>query len=141
MQKVEPRRMPLYIFGLDGTLVKWEKQEPNWPLVGLYVQLYSVGLDLQIWTGRAESMMEETVMTLFRSTTIRPDILFRQLKMRTVEEDHRDDDELKHHWLKTMKMEDRTRIAAVFESEDDTVKMWRNEGLCCMQVAEAGHLI
>jgi len=44
------------------------------------------------------------------------------------------DDNLKREWLHSFK--DRDKVIAVFEDRDRVVKMWREEGIQCFQVAE-----
>jgi len=45
------------------------------------------------------------------------------------------DDVLKKQWLDSMLPEDRERLVCVFDDRDRVVKMWRDNGVTCLQVA------
>ena len=49
--------------------------------------------------------------------------------------DYTADDVLKRQWLDGMLAEDRDRLYCAFDDRDRVVKMWRNAGVTCLQVA------
>jgi hypothetical protein len=42
---------------------------------------------------------------------------------------------LKKQWLDSMLVDDRQRLVAVFDDRSSVVKMWRDAGVPCFQVA------
>lgn len=152
---------PLYIFDLDGTLAlidhrrhfvskegkekgwkpDWkafyeacDQDKPNWPVIGTMLQLYSVGCDIRIWSGREDSVKGKTFMWLHMATRIPLIKLEQMLRMRE-EGDYTEDHVLKRKWLNLMKQQERNRLAAVFDDRQKVVDMWRGEGVACFQVA------
>lgn len=152
-------KRPLYIFDLDGTLAlidhrrhylddlddsdRWKKfyeacdgDEPNWPVIGVMQSLYESGADIWIFSGRCSSVREKTTTWLEINIYLnRLIILGRPLTMRN-EGDYTPDHILKKFWLGRMSIEDRNRLVAVFDDRDKVVKMWRDNGITCFQVAE-----
>lgn len=147
---------PLYIFDLDGTLalighrrhhVECARDEQNWtafyaacvddlpnmPVVKTLRALVQSGADIWIFSGRSDEVESQTIDWLMRHTvwSSRNDLV---LEMRH-EGDHTPDDVLKRGWLNGMLAEDRERLVAVFEDRDRMVKMWRDAGVACFQVA------
>lgn len=141
---------PLYIFDLDGTLADIKHRRPlvegekkNWPaffaacvddspmkgVVQTFHMLYDAGAELWIWSGRSDEVHDETVDWLNRN-----DIPFRELRMRKAG-DHQPDEKLKASWLAELSNEDRFRLVAIFEDRDRMVKLWRDNGIPCFQVA------
>jgi hypothetical protein len=45
------------------------------------------------------------------------------------------DDVLKRQWFDAMLRDDRERLVATFDDRDRVVKMWRDAGVTCFQVA------
>jgi len=154
---------PLYIFDLDGTLALiehrrhfvtrpvgnvrgWEanwkafyeacdRDQPNWPVIGTMLQLYSVGCDVRIWSAREDSVRGKTMMWLHTYTRIPLIKLEQMLKMRS-EGDYTPDEQLKRKWLNLMTKQERNRVCAVFDDRNKVVDMWRGEGVPCFQVAQ-----
>jgi hypothetical protein len=106
---------------------------PNLPVIKTLVQLWTIGADVLIWTGRAESVRMQTVMWLSRHSGIAASHIGRMLQMRP-EGDLTPDHALKRKWYKTAPPVLRARLTAVFERHDPLVKMWRDEGVACFQV-------
>lgn len=160
-----PQR-PLFIFDLDGTLAlndhrfhfidekalgrkpgeaDWlayylacDQDQPNWPVIGTMLQLYQSGNDIRIWSARGEESRGKTMMWLHAWTRIPLIVLERLVKMRPA--DCRvSGAQLKRKWLKNLSPEERKRLCAVFDDGNSIVKMWREEGVCCMQVAEGDY--
>jgi hypothetical protein len=153
---------PIYIFDLDGTLAdnshrtflidregKPKDFKPNWdayfdacdadmvhwPTVGVFLQLYNVGVDLRIWTGRRAKERGKTLVWLHAVTRINLSVLDHMLRMRD-DDDFTPDHQLKRKWLRTMQPVERQRVSATFEDRASVVKMWREEGVTCFQCAE-----
>lgn len=152
---------PIYIFDLDGTLAliehrrhlveregkpkdfvpDWDaffkacpQDTPNWPVIALFQQLYSVGCEVQIWSARSEAVRGETITWLYHHLGMQPHAVNKLLRMRA-EGDFTPDDILKRKWLHLLTPQDRKRIGGVFDDRDKVVEMWRKEGLLCCQVA------
>ena len=94
---------------------------------------------IQIWTGRSEVVRGQTVKWLAGSNIFLPHNRFGgmpnigQLLMRPTG-DFTPDDELKMRWLADARgMDEEPHL--VFEDRDRVVKMWRDEGIPCFQVA------
>ncbi len=49
--------------------------------------------------------------------------------------DYTPDDKLKYGWLADLEPPERNRVTAVFDDRDRMVKMWRDAGITCLQVA------
>ena len=141
--------MKAFIFDIDGTLSlvgdrakylqqspkDWDsfynacdEDEPNIPIMVIYQALRrSLCTDYAIilLTGRRESTRAKTE-TWLRKYGIVPDILL----MRS-DGDYRPDTELKPELLEPYDIAE----AVVFEDRNSVVKMWRNVGYTCLQVA------
>ncbi len=147
---------PLYIFDLDGTLAlidhrrpildnlqdphRWEKfydscdkDLPNKQVIKTLNIFHSDCIDILIFSGRSNSVREKTIEWLLYHTSINdPDKI---LTMRD-EGDYRPDEVIKKEWLYNMLDEDRKRLVAVFDDRCKVVKMWRDNGITCFQVAK-----
>ena len=140
--------MGIVIFDLDGTLADikhrrhfvegdnndWDSfykecvnDSPKPQTIDMFNLLQSAGHTMVICSGRSDVVRKETYQWL-RKNNIKPDILF----MRE-DGDFTADDRLKKNWLKVMNKSD---IYCVFDDRDRVVKMWRKEGLTCLQVDE-----
>jgi hypothetical protein len=111
-----------------------DRDQPNWPVIGTMLQLYSVGCDVRIWSGRSDAVKQKTLMWLHAATRIPLIKLEHMLKMREAA-DYTPDDQLKRKWLNTMPKQQRERLAAVFDDRNKVVAMWRSAGVSCFQVA------
>ena len=81
---------------------------------------------VEIWTGRDIAQRDNTFEWLFRNNISSPD----RLRMRPVG-DYTPDDKLKAKWA----TDERAVIDLVFEDRNRVVKMWRDLGITCCQVA------
>lgn len=150
---------PLYIFDLDGTLALIEHRrhfvdrerdkqdwkafyaacvhdEPNEPVIRVMEALRRFA-DVWIFSGRSDEVRPQTVDWLCMHTTFNPWGLERggYLTMRQAG-DYTPDHELKRRWLDEMLVDDRRRLMAVFDDRASVVKMWRDAGVACFQVAD-----
>ena len=149
---------PLYIFDLDGTIAlidhrrpvildlsdkyRWgkfyqlcDKDAPNLPVIQTMEKLRQSGADVWFFSGRSAEVREKTVRWLAEHTSFMTFDLNEILVMRDIG-DSTPDDVLKKQWLDNMLIDDRKRLVAVFEDRDRVVKMWRDNGVMCFQVAE-----
>jgi len=143
---------PLYIFDLDGTLaliehrrhfVEGENKDwpaffqacvddtPNEAVINIMRELYRSG---QVWifSGRSDEVRIKTEDWLERY-----DIPYTFLQMRK-EGDYTPDEVLKKKWLDEMHSDFRRVLVCVFDDRDKVVKMWRDNGITCLQVAPGG---
>jgi hypothetical protein len=147
---------PLYIFDLDGTLALIEhrlhhiqKQPkdwrgffgavkgdvPNMPVIRTMRRLREGGADIWIWSGRSDECRDQTLHWLATFACHDwPLSCIRDVRMREAG-DHRDDADLKRKWALGMDRDDKDRLQAVFDDRDRVVKMWRDIGVPCFQVA------
>lgn len=150
---------PLYIFDLDGTLAlidhrrhfvndredphRWrrfyaacDEDAPNYPVISTMERLRRFA-DIWIFSGRSDEVRQKTVEWLTAHTSFCSWDLDTALVMRQAN-DYTPDDALKRQWLDAMLDEDRRRIVAAFDDRDRVVKMWRDAGIVCFQVADGG---
>lgn len=147
----------LVIFDLDGTLANidarrklstkdngkmdWDKffdptnidlDLPNDPVIQMAQLLKDSGKTIIIFSGRSKATKDAT-----RNWLNRNNVPFDILKMRPTGHPwaFMPDDKLKQTWLDDL-IKDHNRILCVFDDRDKVVKMWRNNGLTCFQVAD-----
>lgn len=147
---------PLYIFDLDGTLAliehrkhmldsddrqKWrrfyaacDQDSPNWPVIDTMKRLALVA-DIWIFSGRSDEVRDKTVAWLAEHTPFMTHELQGPMLQMRREGDYTADDVLKGSWYAWMLNEDKQRLVAVFDDRDRVVKMWRDFGVPCFQVA------
>lgn len=151
------KHRPLYIFDLDGTLAdclhrkhylddvedptRWRKfyaachlDRPIAAVIDVLERLRVTGAEIWIFSGRSDEVRAQTVDWLTKHTSFMSWDLETQLVMRRAG-DHRGDEELKYEMLTSMLKEDRDRLVAIFDDRDRVVKMWREAGVPCFQVA------
>ena len=137
------------VFDLDGTLAddghrkhlaeagEWDDyfdacnlDPPILHVIQVLRALSAAGNRIEIWSGRGRgptgAARQKTVNWLSRHGIW---ILISKLRMRP-HTDHRRDTELKTEWMKTCGKPD-----LVFDDRDQAVKMWREAGIPCFQVA------
>lgn len=90
------------------------------------VQLLYGNYEIHIFSGRSKLIKKETIAWLKKHN-----INYNKLIMRE-EKDYTPDYELKKKWLDKYNKED---IAFVIDDRDRLVKMWREQGLTCLQCA------
>lgn len=153
---------PLYIFDLDGTLaliqhrrhfVERERgkqdwpgffaacvsDEPNAPVIRVMESLRRFA-DVWIFSGRSDEVRPQTVEWLVKNTSFASsdfDSAFGTQDVLTMRQqgDYTADDVLKRKWVDAMLDDDRRRLVAAFDDRDRVVKMWRDAGIPCFQVA------
>lgn len=146
--------MKTIIFDLDGTLaliderrskatlpggkMNWkvffspeniQLDKPNWPVIESFKALQRAGHIVGIFSGRDDISMLETKEWL-KQYGIKPNFL----RMRK-NGSFTPDDKLKKLWLDDL-ISDGHDVMCVFDDRDKVVKMWRDNGIACFQVAE-----
>lgn len=129
---------------MDNHLERWEKFAVAYvrTLSNLYCLLTHKSFSLEVKndglksflidirerkrTPGMETVKKETVQWLKNNK-----VPYTSLRMRP-ENDYTPDDELKRQWLKDL---NKDQILCVFDDRSKVVKMWRDEGLTCFQVA------
>lgn len=151
----------IVIFDLDGTLAlvdhrrhfvqgplkDWDSfndacvyDEPNLQILGLFKNLADKikddddrdVFDVRILSGRSDIVKDQTLIWLSVHSGFGMDWLDKILKMRPAG-DSTPDEVLKRRWAEEIGVD---RIAMVFDDRDKVVKMWRELGITCLQVAE-----
>jgi hypothetical protein len=142
------------IFDLDGTLALIDKRralaakpngkinwktffdpenisldEPNVPVIKSFQAMKQAGFRVGIFSGRDSISRKETEAWLAQNG-IDPDFLFMR-----AQGSFTPDDVLKKQWL-DQEMAAGHEIMCVFDDRDKVVKMWRENGISCFQVAE-----
>jgi len=147
---------PLYIFDIDGTIAlidhrlhildrdcknKWrefyaacDKDSPNTHVIKTMERLRITGADIWFFSGRRAEVRDKTVSWLANNTSFMSYDFDTILVIRD-EGDYTADDTLKRRWYDSMLIEDQKRLVAVFDDRDRVVKMWRDVGVTCFQVA------
>ena len=150
------------IFDLDGTLadiedrrilamneytgkMNWDMffdpknihmDKPNQPVIMMAQALKAFGYKIAIFSGRSVSTILETKQWLSDNG-----IEFDLIKMRPTNHPFKfmPDEKLKSDWFNEVFVDpedmDESEVVAVFDDRDKVVKMWREIGLTCMQVA------
>ena len=142
------KRRNSVIFDLDGTLALIdhrrhlvEGENKNWPLfykscindkpnkklIDILSLLFHEN-KIVIYSGRSDEVRLETMNWLSYYN-----IPYDTLRMR-FEGDFTPDEVLKKSWL-DIDYQDKRLIVCVFDDRDKVVKMWRDQGLLCCQVA------
>lgn len=103
---------------------------PNRPVISILEKLQH-DADIWVWSGRSNLVFYQTYAWLdaHLGRTSWDAIRMRQAG------DFTPDDILKRSWLRTLHNVDRERLVATFDDRDRIVKMWRDEGITCLQVA------
>jgi hypothetical protein len=156
---------PLYIFDLDGTLAdiehrrpllenkedphRWDKfykecilDKPNTPVINVFKALIISGCDLLIFSGRSDIVRENTVFWILTNLGIpmsnweTSKMYIEKILYMRKDGDYTPDEILKKQWLDSLDEHDRKRLAGVFDDRNKVVKMWRDNGVPCFQVAE-----
>ena len=110
----------------DPKLIKLDL--PNTPIIECLLAHYWVGQRIIIMSGRSDITKEETIKWLDKHG-----VRYHNLIMRK-NGDFTPDDKLKKDWLN--QLPDKSNVLCVYDDRDKVVKMWREEGLTCIQVAE-----
>ncbi len=127
-----------------------DKDTPIWPVVEVYEELTIRKSEIQIWSGRCDSVREKTIEWL---KYIVGNSSYLQLRMRPIGNTE-PDDQLKERWfdeyLNSMypKLEEPTKenqekiyhrknpIDFVFDSDPKSIKMWRRRGIFVFNCAQ-----
>jgi hypothetical protein len=149
----------LFIFDLDGTLALIEHRRhfiaptnkkldwtrfyaacdqdlPNVPVINVLSALLANGADVYVWSGRSDEVLEKTIAWLIQHTPLNIEQLrVPQFRMRPAKNSQPDND-LKRQWLQELNPADRQRLQGVFDDRDKVVRMWREQGVSCFQVAQ-----
>ncbi len=110
------------------------EDKPNIPIIVLFRCLYLLDNDLEIWSGRCESVRAKTLDWLEENLLHKPLPDSIKLRMRPIG-DSTPDDELKEKWLDEYIAGGGKEIEMVFDDRDKVVAMWRRRGITCLQVA------
>jgi len=106
---------------------------PNLPVIKMAKTLHDQGFNIVIFSGRSKATKDATAKWLDDN-----DVPFSVMKMRPTGHPwaFMPDDKLKQHWLDSIFPDDqKDRILCIFDDRDKVVKMWRDNGLTCFQVA------
>ena len=100
---------------------------PIWPVIHTVRALKAVGHEIHVITGRSDSTREDTIAWFERH-----EVPYDRLLMRS-DGDFTPDDKLKRDWFEQeYKLAD---VLLVLDDRDKVVRMWRELGLVCLQVA------
>lgn len=119
----------------DAFFEACDQDVPNWQVIGVLLQLYQIGADIQIWSGRSDAVRAKTIVWLYSALKLQPYVIDKMLHKMRAADDFTPDHQMKRAWLNAMPPADRARLGGVFDDRDSVVKMWRSEGLTCFQVA------
>lgn len=103
---------------------------PNWPVMAMFDCLHGTrGYQMYIFSGRSEVVKQKTIDWLHLNGIHEGDY---ELIMRP-DKDYSPDEQLKKKWL--TEIGGPNRVFCVFDDRDKVVKMWREQGITCFQVA------
>lgn len=115
-----------------------DKDEPIEPTLKVLGHLLSNGENVEIWSGRCESVRDKTENWLKKYTSF-GGMNCRVLKMRPIG-DSTPDDELKEMWFHDAVILEGKTIDFVFDSCPKSISMWRRRGIfvfnCCQHDEE-----
>ncbi len=138
-----------YVFDLDGTLADAEHRrpllqgdKPDWhsfnkaslfdppraSVVQVLRALFDTGYEIWIVSARSDAVALET-----RGWLTKHAVPYHRLLMRSAA-DSRPDSELKRQWA--LAYDFPASVLAVFDDRRSVVRMWRNLGIPCFQVAD-----
>lgn len=105
---------------------------PNQPVIEMAKMLKEQGHSIVIFSGRSKVTKVATMEWLNKFG-----VPFDVLKMRPDNNEFKfmPDNKLKQHWLDQL-FPDKSSILCIFDDRDKVVKMWRENGIACFQVAE-----
>lgn len=116
--------------------------QPNQPVIDTLKALRKGGAEIWIWSGRSDEVAAQTEEWLYKHDILQTTMFLHwepfappeKLMMRKAG-DFTPDHILKYQWLAELEPPERDRLTAVFEDRDRVVKMWRDAGVQCFQVA------
>lgn len=121
----------------DGKKVDWnsyflacDKDIANEPVIASVNALKSQGHNVHIFSARGDIAKDKTIQWLSDNG-----VAYDKLTMREMDT-YTPDEILKRFWLLDLYPNYREDILCVFDDRDKVVKMWRELGLSCFQVAE-----
>lgn len=147
--------MNAWIFDVDGTLAdpthrrgyvqnkpkRWDLWNKTMNRDGYHKDIFqfmysgwNLGNKILISTGREESYRDVTLEWLHNNPWFDTTILLDKMFMRK-DKDYRSDELIKKEMLDQMR-EDGYNPVLVFDDRDRVVKMWRENGIRCLQVSE-----
>lgn len=103
-----------------------DKDDLNWPIARVLQVLDATGNHVEIWSGRSGEVIEKT-----RAWLAAHGLGHVAFRGRT-EGDHTPDHELKRAWLD----EASNKPDLIFDDRNAVVRMWREAGIACAQVAD-----
>lgn len=121
---------------LEGTNKDWDsfyrdacKVSPMEAVVQMCLTFQRSGYMIYIVSGRSDVVRNETEIWLSEQGILPAALIMRK------HGDHTPDDQLKKSWIDSG-MINKEKILCVFEDRNRMVKMWREIGIPCFQVAE-----
>jgi len=109
--------------------------EPNTPVIRVMHSLLYAAADIRIFSGRSDEVRKQTIQWLLLHTSLYTrELNTVTLRMRK-QGDYTPDEVLKKQWFDELPTHDRMRLMCVFDDRDKVVKMWRDNGVACFQVA------
>jgi hypothetical protein len=112
------------------------EDKPNHPVITVFHALNESEHEIEIWSGRSESVRSKTENWLWKHVGcgFSEDFTWPQvLKMRPVN-DSTPDEILKEQWLDEVLLKGK-KVFMVFDDRQKVVDMWRRRGITCFQVA------
>ncbi len=137
-----------YTDGLHGPEIDWK---PDWkafyeacdqdiPIESPKIILYNLwvreGEDIQIWSGRCESVRDKTINWLNKKIFPYSKGDIPKLKMRPIG-DNTPDDQLKERWLDEA-LARGEKIEFVFDSDPQSIALWRRRGIFVFDCNQTG---
>ena len=105
------------------------KDKPIESIIELTTCLYEQGHEIYITSGRSDAVREKTMNWLNRHGVMWSKLIMRKSG------DKRSDEIVKAEWLEDGSI-DKHNVLFAIDDRDRVVKMWRNLGVKCLQVAD-----
>jgi len=129
----EPPKAKKFIPDWDAFYEACDKDLPNTPIIQVFWSLAVSDFDIEIWSGRSESVKDKTISWISKHIAFFY-LDYCKLKMRPIG-DYTPDDQLKEKWLDEAIANGKT-IEMVFDDRKKVVDLWRRRRITCLQVAE-----
>ena len=120
----------------DEFFLSCDKDEPVWPVIDIFAALVNAGHRVEVWSGASEISREMTIQWF--GNFVKPKLSSPPKDMGDFlvhmrpQGNYTPDEILKKQWLDN----ETVKPDIIFDDRIKVVEMWRDNGICCAQVAK-----